>query len=1258
MKSLKRWIALLVVFTMVAGLGIHQFGTSLRANEADVQEPTTEAQSTEEAAVPEEPAAEETEALQDQDALVSEVGNEAEAEKAEYTITIKEPETDGGSIFAWTDGSREKVEFTGGEYAVTAEEGTTFHMEIKAKDGYEAGKVTDGSGNDIAGISADQQINITYKKVAKTADKKDSSDSKKEEAAADDDEESEPASAKAADTVLTTTVGSTVITVTAPAGALPEGAYVKAFKADSFIVEKTMEDAAEAEGKELVDYAAFNITIYDKDGVEIQPDDTVKVMISGIMVQGGEKNIYHITSEGAEKMDGTATGSTAVFNAEHFSIYVITVNSKIVNDWQDSIDVNPGDTIVLKCKQSQEPDTRGHEWEIDEGDFDTYFSDVLNKKRNQLTLRVRNDISEEVSVELKCDKHDKHDNRTITIKIKPAQPTQQTCTISFDANGGVGAPEGITGNKNDTISATFPDTVPTKTGFEFNGWNTERNGTGTVVNSYPYKFTTETTTYYAQWNITAENSQLLYFYTLVPGKNLDSQGSADEVWNGMGVGLIANAGSASQYSMGTLITNGTITEPDTFPDITVDGNVYKYAAKGTENANTKGYYTIDWIRTIVANGANEGNNKYNPTVASSTNTFHRDGVIVLNETDYCTVNFMVKEPGAEDFAVYDAEKYSKRVAINTSENSLARPNPETIDGYEFDGWYKDEACTIPAEFNGTITSNTNYYGKYVSNEYTVDYRFISATEGKTLPQSVEDLLVKPDPQVSLKKYATANNELAEEEYSEIEVYGEDGLLDGTWVFDSWDNESVESVTADVTFIGSWKYELAKTDLTVQASSNSGIYNGNAYALKNVGASVEGATIEYRIGEGEWTTESPTATNVSDSINNISVRATLKGYKTAQVDNLSITVTPKEVTIRVDDKAKVFGKKDPEFTGSVSGLIGTDTLGTITYSRTNDDEDVGVYEEVLTAAVTDLNNNYTYEVVNGDFAITQAGGNIAAITSKAEDLTKFYDGERVSVEAEASKANSTLLYSTDGETWSETNPSYTNAGSYTVYVKATHKNYKDTPVVSATIVINPRTVVMTSGSASKIYDEKPLRSDKITVTEYDEEKGEGFIKGEGAEYTFTGTQTEIGESDNTFTYTLNEGTKAVNYYITTNYGKLTVEPVPVTPGGNPAGPVSPDTVIRAVTGAPPAVAAVLGGALDNAAAAVRELITDEDEDVPLANMKGEHKCCIFHFLLMLIALIILALYTRSMKKRQEEIFELREKIDEERARRGLPPIQKK
>ena len=112
---------------------------------------------------------------------------------------------------------------------------------------------------------------------------------------------------------------------------------------------------------------------------------------------------------------------------------------------------------------------------------------------------------------------------------------------------------------------------------------------------------------------------------------------------------------------------------------------------------------------------------------------------------------------------------------------------------------------------------------------------------------------------------------------------------------------------------------------------------------------------------------------------------------------------------------------------------------------------------------------------------------------------------------------------------------------------------------------------------------------------------------------------------------------------------------MTPGGNDAPPVTPATVIRTLTGAPPAVANFIGGALQNAGASVRELVVSEDDEVPLANMKGEHRCCIFHFLLMLIALILLALYTRCMKKRQEELFELRRQIDEERAAQGLPPV---
>ena len=59
---------------------------------------------------------------------------------------------------------------------------------------------------------------------------------------------------------------------------------------------------------------------------------------------------------------------------------------------------------------------------------------------------------------------------------------------------------------------------------------------------------------------------------------------------------------------------------------------------------------------------------------------------------------------------------------------------------------------------------------------------------------------------------------------------------------------------------------------------------------------------------------------------------------------------------------------------------------------------------------------------------------------ATGLTKTYDGQPVSVVAEASVDGSALLYSVDGSTWSDVNPEFTNAGTYTVYVKATHDGY--------------------------------------------------------------------------------------------------------------------------------------------------------------------------------------------------------------------------
>ena len=177
------------------------------------------------------------------------------------------------------------------------------------------------------------------------------------------------------------------------------------------------------------------------------------------------------------------------------------------------------------------------------------------------------------------------------------------------------------------------------------------------------------------------------------------------------------------------------------------------------------------------------------------------------------------------------------------------------------------------------------------------------------------------------------------------------------------------------------------------------------------------------------------------------------------------ITPAPAVIRVNDSSKAYGEADPGFTGAVEGLFGDDLLGDIAYSRTNIDEEVGNYSDVLTATVGNLNGNYTYTVEPGNFSIVPAGGNV--VTIDATGLTKTYDGQPVSVVAEASVDGSALLYSVDGSTWSDANPEFTNAGTYTVYVKATHDGYEESAPVSATVVINPAPVTIAVADASKL-----------------------------------------------------------------------------------------------------------------------------------------------------------------------------------------------
>ena len=117
------------------------------------------------------------------------------------------------------------------------------------------------------------------------------------------------------------------------------------------------------------------------------------------------------------------------------------------------------------------------------------------------------------------------------------------------------------------------------------------------------------------------------------------------------------------------------------------------------------------------------------------------------------------------------------------------------------------------------------------------------------------------------------------------------------------------------------------------------------------------------------------------------------------------------------------------------------------------------------------------------------------------------------------------------------PVFTNVVDVTVWYQASASNHL--PVTgTAAVRIRPRPVTLASRGGWKAYDGQPLVRDGVTAG------GLGFIPGEGVEVQVTGSQTEIGASDNVFTWNPLPGTVTSNYEIAVQYGRLWVTKGPL------------------------------------------------------------------------------------------------------------------
>lgn len=181
-------------------------------------------------------------------------------------------------------------------------------------------------------------------------------------------------------------------------------------------------------------------------------------------------------------------------------------------------------------------------------------------------------------------------------------------------------------------------------------------------------------------------------------------------------------------------------------------------------------------------------------------------------------------------------------------------------------------------------------------------------------------------------------------------------------------------------------------------------------------------------------------------------------------------------------------------------------------------------------------------VTADAVYTAQYAEKNTITVVANSGEATYNGEAHSV-----SGFETLSFTIDGNTYTvsglDASVSGTDANTYTNKVTGTAvvtdadgkgvTNQFTVKTKDGTLKIKPIEITLTSASDQKQYDGTPLTNSNVTVT-----KG-AFVDGEGYTANVTGSQTLIGSSENTFTYTLKEGTKAQNYDITTEKGTLKV-----------------------------------------------------------------------------------------------------------------------
>ena len=355
---------------------------------------------------------------------------------------------------------------------------------------------------------------------------------------------------------MSATAGNVTVHVTAAEGVLPSGAQLIVKRVTRKAILNAVEETVTEKDKEVDSAIALDITIVNADGIEIQPNGIVNVSFENVAVGGEEVNIYHVTDDASTVTEVAA--NTQSFDANHFSIYVITGEKKVElttfnfvaegNTVSTQI-VKTGDTLITPTA----PDIAGKafvEWQENGSKFDGFGEQTITKTETRtitakyedaLYVYFYNPEGTQIMRTEKAADHKGHDYSSVSYDV---DATHKLVGWAAEVNGttdiakNITVPEGSTSvnvyaiikegywvtfdsDGGSAIDSQFvfdkislnDQTTPTKPGYKFDGWY---DGESKVENGTEIK---KPITLKAHWSATNVSYTVIHWW-----ENADDDG--------------------------------------------------------------------------------------------------------------------------------------------------------------------------------------------------------------------------------------------------------------------------------------------------------------------------------------------------------------------------------------------------------------------------------------------------------------------------------------------------------------------------------------------------------------------------------------------------------------------------------------------------------------------------------------------------------------------------------------------------------------